>query len=96
MKTKQISQRFVSGLIAALSITSLALLFLQLAVFRASGQALEGMFQSSRISLLALYQTFAGGGSFWWADSVRECLVATLILTASFALFSLRMSRQSK
>jgi hypothetical protein len=96
MKTKQISQRFVSGLIAALSVTSLACLLLQLAIPRVSGQALAGLFQSGRMSLLDLYQTFAGGGSFWWADSARECLVATLILTATFSLFSLRMSRQAK
>jgi hypothetical protein len=96
MNTKQISQRFVSGLVAALSITSLALLLVQLAIPPISGQALARLFQSGRMPLLDLYQTFAGGGSVWWAGSVRECLVATWILTTAFALFSLRMSRGTK
>jgi hypothetical protein len=96
MNTKHISQRFVSGLIAVLSVTSLALLLLQSAFPRISGQSLAGLFQSGKTSLLDLYQTFAGGGSFWWADSARECLVATLILTAAFSLFGLRMSRDTK
>jgi hypothetical protein len=96
MKTKQISQRFVSGLIAVLSITSLALLLVQLAIPTISGQALARLFQSGRMSVLDLYQTFAGGGSVWWAHSVRECLVVTLIMTTAFALLSLRMSRETK
>jgi hypothetical protein len=96
MNTKQIRPRFISGLVAALSATSLALLLMQLATLRVSGQALGSLFQPGGMSLLGLYREFDSGGSFWWADPVRECLLATLILTAAFSLFSLRMSRQTR
>ena len=96
MNTKYIRQRFVSGLLAVLSITSLALLLLQFAIPRLSGQALARGFQSGTLSLLDLYQRFAGGGSFWRADFLRECLVVSLILMVVFSLFSFRMSRDSK
>ena len=64
MNTKHIRLRFVSGLLAVLSITSLALLLLQFAIPGIRARAFASLVQSGKVSFLDLYQRFAGGGSF--------------------------------
>jgi hypothetical protein len=96
MKTKYIRQSFISGLLAVLSVTSLVLLLLQFATPRVSRQGLASLFQSGKMSVLDLYQTYGGGRSFWWANSLREYLLVSLILIVVFSLISFRMARDSK
>ena len=96
MNTKHIRQRFVRGLLAVLSVTSLALLLLQFAIPSISARELASLFQSGKMSMLELYVAFAGGGSFCCTDYLRECLLVTLVLMVVLSLFSLRMSRETK
>jgi hypothetical protein len=97
MKTKHIHQRFISGLLAVLSIASLAMLLLARFVRPSAldSAALASYFQSGKTPLLDLYARFAGGGSNWLATSLSECLAVSLILIVAFSLFSLRLARRS-
>lgn len=96
MESNHIRQIFISGLLAVLSVTSLAFLRLWFATPRTSGQTLVSLFNSGKISLLDLYQRFPGSGSFWQSEFLRECLLANLVLLLVFCLFSFFISRHSK
>jgi len=89
MKTKYMRPGFISGLLAILSLTSLALLrlqFLTSAVGRPAGQ----------MDPLELHPGLAGGAAYWLPIFVQGFLLLTLVLTALFSLFSLQLSRRSE
>ena len=89
MNNKYMRQRFISGLLVTLSVTSLALLRLQVWVSAAVSS-------KGAMDLPAMNSRFGGWAHYWWPDVVMACLFLTLTLTALAALFSLRLSKGQK
>jgi len=81
--------RFISGVLAILSITSLALLRLKYLAY-VMGRP------TGRMEPFDLHSVFAGSSSMWWTDFANDFLLLTLVLTALFSLFSFRRSRRSE
>jgi hypothetical protein len=95
MKTKYVSQRFISSMLVISGVSSLAILLAQfLRPAALDGATLASYFQSGKTPLLDLYVTFGGGTHH--SDFMIECLVLSLILTALFALLCFRLSKQSR
>src|SRR5208283_2302099 len=88
MNNKYMRQRFINGLLVILSVTSLALLWLQFltSVLGSPKSTMDALEFNSRLT---------GGGFYWWTEIVQGFLVITLVLTALFSLLSLRLSRRS-
>ena len=89
MKTKYMRPGFISGLLAILSVISLALLrlqFLTSAIGRPAG----------RMDPLDLHSGLAGGTAYWLPIFVHGFLLLTLVLTALCSLVSLQLSRWSE
>src|ERR1700690_2339226 len=89
MKYKYMRQRFISGLLVTLSVTSLALLRLQVWVLTAVGS-------KNAMDLPDMNSRFGGWTYFWWPDMVQVSLLLTLTLTALAALVSLRLAKSQK
>ena len=89
MKTKYMRQAFISGLLAILSVTSLALLRLQFLTSAVGGPA-------GKMDPLDLHSGLASGAAYWLPIFVQGFLLLTLVLTALFSLFSLQLSRRSE
>jgi hypothetical protein len=96
MKTKYISQRFISSMHVIFSVASLAMLLLQFMTPAIHAARLAGAFKSSKISLLDLYATFNGNSLLDHTNFACECLVLSLILTVLFALLRFCLSKPSR
>jgi hypothetical protein len=89
MNTEHIRQQFIARLLAIFSIASLVLLplqFLPWGLHRPMGDA----------DTLNLHSGFPVGAPYWWTDIVPKFLLVTLVLTAVFSLFSLRLLKRSQ
>jgi hypothetical protein len=89
MKGKYMRQRFISGLLVTLGISSLALLRLQNWVLTEVGS-------KNPMDLPDLNSRFGGWAYFWWPDMVQVSLLLALSLTTVVALFSLRLSERRR
>jgi len=96
MKTNDITQRFISGVLVISGIASLAMLLLEFATPAIHAAKVAGAFKAGKISLVDLYAVFNGNALLDHTDFMHECLVLSLILTALFALFRFRLSKQSR
>lgn len=81
-------QRFISGLLAILSIASLALLQLQHWTSAAAGS-------TGAKRLFDLHTVFADGAPGLWRDFVPGFLCLTLVVTALFSLLSFGSARRT-
>jgi hypothetical protein len=87
MINKYRHQRFISGLLVALSVTSLVLLRLQVWV-SATGSS------KGSAALPDMNSRFGGWAYYAWPDMAQVSLLLTLVMIAMIALFNLRMSRR--
>ena len=87
MNKKLMRQRFTSGLLVILSVTSMALLGLQ---FLTTALGSPG----STMDMRNFDSRLASGGFYWWTDIVEGLLLLTLVIIALISLFNLRLSRR--
>ncbi len=86
VKGYSISQKFVSGSLVTFSLASLVMLSLWLRRPIPDPATLASLFKSDKLSLLNLYNTFAGGAHR--SDFALAYLALSLILTAVFAVLN--------
>jgi len=89
MKNRYMRERFISGLLVILSVTSLALFGLQLwtSALGSPPSVVDDVKIDSRL---------LGGGFYWWTTLVQAFLLLTLVLMALGSLVSLRLTRRSE
>ncbi len=92
MRTKYTNQRFISGLLVALSVSALVMLLLQFNTPGISGDRLAHVFQSGR-TVTDLYALF-NSGAFSRAAYGPAYLLVSLSLIALLSLLSFHLSRQ--
>jgi len=85
MNKKLMRQRFTSGLLVVLSVTSMALLGLQ---FLTTALGSPG----STMDMRNFDSRLASGGFYWWTDIVEGLLLLTLVIIALISIFNLRLS----
>jgi len=94
MKIKYTNQRFISGLLVVLSVTSLVMLLLQFSTPGTNGDRLARVFQSGGTITYA-YALF-NSGAFSRAAYGPELLLLSLGLIALLSLLNFHLSRQAK
>jgi len=87
MNENLMRQRFISGLLVILSVTSMALLKLQFLTSALGSPA-------STTGAGNIDSRLAGGGFYWWTDIMQGLLLLNLLIVALISLFNLRLSRR--